>query len=250
MLEKCAKAAVKHLSGVVDDWYVYNDGSDAKHHGAYERAYKPFAHLHSLLTKSSANYGVAYAKNRLLEQMLYDGADWLFLLEDDIRVLDERAVTGYIDAAEKSGLDHLSFAHHGPANADGPIAVEVDGVAFYPHAVGAWCLYSRDCLKAVGLFDEKLVNAWEHVEHTMRLAVAGYTTGPYRFADAAGSQLWLEELPNSIAKSSIRPRPDWHANIVNGLAHWRQARPDTFALVFGPGTPLEAYAASLLGAAA
>ena len=249
MLEKTAKAATKHLEGVVDRWYVYNDGSDPKHAGSYKRAYKPLEAVGARVIDCPQNGGVAHAKNELLRWMLGDGADWLFLLEDDIRVLDPRAVTGYIEACEYSGLEHLMFAHHGIGNVGGPL--DSDGlVSFYEHAIGAWCVYSARAIEKVGFFDERLVNAWEHVEHSLRLAVAGFTTGPYRWGDATGSQDWLTEVPGSIDKSSIRPRADWHRNIVNGLDYWRAAKPDTFNLMFGPGTRLEGWANQLLGVTA
>ena len=249
MLEKSAKAAARHLSGVVGRWYVYNDGSDPKHTGAYKRAYKPLEALGARVTDCPDNRGVAAAKNELLRQMIGDGAEWLFLLEDDIKILDPRAVTGYIQACQYSGLEHLMFAHHGPGNTGGP--VDADGpVSFYEHAIGAWCVYSARAISKVGLFDENLVNAWEHVEHSLRLAAAGLTTGPYRWADATGSQDWLTEVHGSIDRSSIRPRPDWQANIVGGLTYWREAKPDTFDLMFGDGTPLEGWAKRMLGVAA
>lgn len=248
-LAKTAKAAGRVLAGVVDRWYVYDDGSDRKYHGSYQRAYRPVADRGGQVIVGDTNRGVAYAKNRLLEAMIEDGAAWLFLAEDDIKPVGPQAVTGYVAACEESGLGHLMFAHHGPANRAGPLAA--DGpVVYFPHAVGGWCIYSRRSLETCGLFDENFVNAWEHVEHSLRLALAGFTTGPYRWADASGSGRWLEELPGSIDRSSIRPRPDWHHNIVSGLRYWQSEKPDTFDLLFGPGTPLEGWAHGLLASPA
>ena len=226
--EKCLKSVRRHLNGAVDGVYVFNDGSDAKYRGSYRRALSALD-CHSMW--AAENEGVAVAKNHLLERMLADGADWLFLLEDDLKVRDQLAVTGYLAACQRSGLEHLSFAHHGPGNQHGP--VDVDGpVSYFQHAVGAWCLYSRGCLEDVGLFDEGFTNAWEHVEHTMRLVNAGYTTGPWRFSDATGSEQWLAEVPGSIERSAIRQRPDWHGNVERGRLHWKEAHPDTYSLIF------------------
>ena len=239
-LEKTAKAVTKHLGGY--PVYVYDDGSSPKHRGAYTRAFKalPGAHV-----ASGPNRGVAYAKNQLLKAMLDDGADWVLISEDDIAPRTPDAIEHYVRACEASGLHHLAFAHHGPANVDGP-AIRNGVIEYYPHAVGAWCIYSRECLEKVGLFDENFVNAWEHVEHTLRIAEAGYTSGAYRFADAAGSAEHVRELPGSINASVIRPRSDWSANIVAGMAYWRREHPSTWAEMFGPGKPLEGYAAQLL----
>ena len=246
--EKCGRAIEIQLGAVLDAVYLYNDGSDSKHRGSYERAYAPLRRFGATILDEPENRGVAFAKNRLLERMLEEtDAEWLFLIEDDIKVLHPRAITQYVRVGESTGLHHLSFAHHGPGNAAGPI--DTDGrVEFYQHSIGAFTMFSRESLLAVGLFDENLHNAWEHVEHEMRLIVAGFMPGcgPHRYPDVAGSYQWLNEFPNSIEKSSIRPRPDWSSNIITGLRYWRDQKPETYALLFGPGTPLEAYASSVI----
>lgn len=247
--EKCGRAIAAQLGDVLDGVYLYNDGSDSKHRGAYERAYAPLRRFGATIIDGVENRGVAYAKNRLLERMIEETqADWLFLIEDDMKVLHPRAITQYVRVAETSGLHHLSFAHHGPGNVDGPV-YQAGRVAFYRHSIGAFTMFSRESLLAVGLFDENLRNAWEHVEHEMRLIVDGWVpgAGPFRYPDVHGSHEWLREFPGSIERSSIRPRPDWSENITNGLRYWRDTKPETYALLFGPGTPLEAYARGVLG---
>lgn len=247
--EKCIKAAVKQLDGVVDAFYVHNDGSDAKYKGSYSRAYKALmATDRGSVQLDSENHGVAHAKNALLQAMLDDGADWLFLCEDDIRILSPDAVNGYISVCESGNFQHLSFAHHGPANVGGPVDVSDDGVSYYPHSIGAWTVFSRECLETVGLFDEHFVCAWEHVEHEMRLIQAGFCgdAAAFKFPDATGSEKWLSEMPGSIDKSSIRPRPDWKRNIRDGLIYWRDNLPETFDPMFGEDSFLHGYAQGIL----
>ena len=248
-LEKCAKAMKRHLfvSGapVFTKLAVYNDGSDPKHHAEYERAFKVVRSMGGTVLDAPDNQGVAVAKNALLKTLM-PYADYVILCEDDIIVKDAKAVTEYVRIAEESKVAHLSWANHGPANAAGP--VEVDGdIAYYFHAVGAWSLYSRECLQNVGLFNEGFHNAWEHCELTLRLAEAGYTSGAYHYADATHANDWLSEIPNSIEKSAIRPRADWHSSIRDGLLFWQKNLPDTFAELFGPDKPLHAYAQSIIG---
>jgi GT2 family glycosyltransferase len=244
--EKAIKSVVRNLGGALDLVVVVNDASDPKHNGAYSRAYRPLANLaNTQVIVREENGGVAKAKNDGLRAMLDAGCDWLFVMEDDLRVTEPAAIQGYIDACEASGLHHLMFAHHGPA-AEG-VEPERDGpVAYFPHAVGAWCVYSRTCLEQSGLFDEHFTNAWEHVEHSTRLALDGFTTGPYRWADYAWSQLVLEEQKGSLDKSSIRPRPYWRINIVHGLRYWQAEKPESFAAMFGDGTPLHDWAMSVI----
>jgi hypothetical protein len=245
---KTAAAVAERLvaTKTVDRVYVHDDGSLAKHRGQYRRG---LARLpDAVVLADGVNRGVAAAKNRLLSAMLDDGAEWLFVLEDDIRVTSPEAVTGYLAACEGSGLHHLSFAHHGPANVG--VAPETDGpVSFFPHAIGAWCVYSRECLERCGLMDESFSNAWEHVEHSARLAEGGYTSGAYRWADATGSEGWLRELPGSIEGSSIRPGEGHRRDIADGLVYWRQTYPVTFDSLFGDDKPLGAWAAQVMAGA-
>ena len=171
--------------------------------------------------------GVGWAKNQVMKEMLRRGYDWIFVSEDDVVVTSHLAITGYIAACESSGLGHLSFAHHGPANVGRTPIERVDGVTCWPEYVGAWSIYSRESLLTCGLMDENFHNAWEHVEHTLRLAEAGFTTPWRQAADATGSEEWLEEVPGSIENGVIRSQPDWQPNIAAGKAYWIANKPET-----------------------
>ena len=79
------------------------------------------AHLVDLVDEFVVNadyqrVGCAHSKNAVMQQLLDAGCDWIFVSEDDVVVQSPLAITGYIQACYDSGLHHLSFAHHGPAN--------------------------------------------------------------------------------------------------------------------------------------
>lgn len=177
------------------------------------------------------NLGVAKRKNRLLLRLLEEGCDWLFLSEDDILVDTHNAVLGYLAACWESGYHHLMFHAHGTHN---PEPVSHKGrVTLWPNYVGAWSVYSRRALEQCGLFDERFYNAWEHVEHTLRLAQAGFTS-PWRgAADATGSEAWLHEQPGAIDNSIIRTDPTWTQTMIEGREQWQRFHPETYKLVFG-----------------
>ena len=244
---KSLKSIVRNLHHAIDDLVIVNDGSDPKYNGEYKRVYNvaPNATVLSL----PENHGVAYAKNAGLTHLLNNPSNrWLFVIEDDILVRDSWTITRYVEACVESGMAHLSFAHHGPANMGPPVAT--DGpVTYWPHSIGAFTIFSRECLEVCGLLDEHMFNAFEHVEHEMRLIRAGFMpgAGAMRYPDATGSGSWLQEIPGSIDKSSIRPRPDWQQNIRNSLAYWQSQKADTFNDLFGEGQPLHDYAMSILG---
>lgn len=171
------------------------------------------------LIRPETNGGVAKAKNRVVKYLLDEGCDYIVLIEDDILVKDENAVSKYIEAFEKTGIEHFNFHNHGPANKVGPVNVG-EIITLWPHCVGAFSFYTRNCFETVGLFDEHFKNAWEHVEHTGRIAKAGLTTPFWYFADVTGSENLIEEIPNSIENSSIRHTEEWTKNMHEGLDYW------------------------------
>lgn len=204
--------------------YVYNDGSKRKD---YEQVYATLPKTIQVEHKNK-NQGVAHAKNWLLRRMMRDGADYMFLLEDDLIIKDPKAVFGYIKVSEETGIQHLMYAHHGPMNKNALLWSDDNGIELYPHCVGAWCMYTAEALEEVGLHDENFTNAYEHVELTHRLSLAGYTeTWPY-FADAKGSASWITEQPESIENSSIRKSKDWALNSIKALYYWQNKDPENF----------------------
>lgn len=212
-LRQCLEG-IKNLTGAVDSIWVYNDGSNRKD---YEDVYKE---TKAQIKHAKENKGVAKAKNWLLKKLMDEGCDYIFLLEDDIVIKSPKAVTEYIKMSEVSGIEHFMFAHHGPVGTE-KFAGTVNGIDFFSGCVGAWCMYTRRVINTVGYFDENFINAWEHIEHTKRIADAGLTTRWGIFPDVHGSKKWLEEIPGSIDSSSIKPRADWMANTINGLIYWR-----------------------------
>ena len=201
----------------IDCRALHDDGSDKADYTEVFNTYSKDFHL----IKTKENGGVAKAKNRVVKYLLDEGCDYIVLIEDDILVKDENAVSKYIEAFEKTGIEHFNFHNHGPANKVGPVNIG-EVITLWPHCVGAFSFYTRNCFETVGLFDEHFKNAWEHVEHTGRIAKAGLTTPFWYFADVTGSENLIEEIPNSIENSSIRHTPEWTKNMEEGLIYWKQ----------------------------
>jgi GT2 family glycosyltransferase len=200
---------------------VYNDGSPEEDYQAIYDKY-PQATIHH----APVNKGVAHAKNWLLTQMYADGYDDLFILEDDIILTSPKAVTQYLRVAKRTGIGHLSFAHHGPMNVGAKIHTDPNGIELYKHAIGAWCLYTREVIEQVGLLDTNFDNAWEHVEYTYRISKAGLTTPFWMFADVKGSKQWLQEQPDAIENSIIRKDDELNKKQVKGLVYWESKDPN------------------------
>jgi GT2 family glycosyltransferase len=165
------------------------------------------------------NQGVAVAKNRAFRRLLEKGCDHFFIMEDDQVMLHPATCAQYIDYAAKHGLHHLNFAHHGNQRRLNWF-IELEGVHCYPDCVGAFSYYTREVLDKVGLLDENFRNAWEHVEHTMRIAEAGYTTPFWYFADHPNSRALVQEQPLALESGTIRLDPLWHQYMNRGMQYW------------------------------
>ena len=205
----------------IDVLVTVNDGDKFK--GNYPKS----RHIHH-----KQNKGVGVSKNDALRHMQDNDCEHFFLIEDDIIIKDESVFEKYIETASESGLWHLMFGYHGPANKTGSkgtpvprLVVEYDNnikVAFNRHCVGAFCYYHKGVLKHAGIFDEVYKNVWEHVDHSYTIAKLGLVPGYWWWPDVANSYDYLDELACSeeVDKGAIRKRPDWEENISNGARHF------------------------------
>lgn len=176
----------------------------------------------------SHQQGVGNAKNLAITHLLQSGCDYIFLIEDDMFIKNKNIFNEYIKASKDTGIEHLMFAYHGPANKNnisgGPpyprTIIEYPSgikIALNQHCVGAFCMYTRKSLEIVGLFDTTFHNAFEHVHHSYLMCKHGFCTEYWWWPDIANSLDYIEEQACSEANSSIRPRKDWQENIRKGF---------------------------------
>jgi len=219
------KNCIKSVSSCpLDEIVTVNDGEPYKT--------KPAA---GELIQHKENKGVGISKNDALKHLMDRGCEHLFLMEDDIVVKDPvgvgyRVFAEYIRAAHRSGLWHLMFGYHGPANkgvrGNNPVpraGIQYDEdceISFNEHCVGAFCYYHKGIIKNVGLMDETFKNAWEHVEHSYRIVKMGLLPAYWWWPDISGSCKYLDEQACSEVNSSIRPRSDWMENIQTGAKYF------------------------------
>jgi len=182
------------------------------------------------------NLGVGRSKNKAMKHLLKCGCEHIFLIEDDIVIKQKGVFQKYIDTAKASGIWHLMYGYHGPANktpSKNPnprliVDYKEHQVALNQHCVGAFCYYHKGVLKNIGLMDEQFRNAWEHVEHSYQIVKAGLLPGYWWWPDVANSYEYLDELACSEENSTIRweddekkiPKQDWQENIQKGAKHF------------------------------
>ena len=216
-----------------DELVIVNDGSDTEEFRSIDKG-------PGVVLQNSVNLGVGKAKNRALKHLVDRGCDYIFLLEDDMLILDKTVFDKYIAASKVSGIQHFNYGPGSPFNrkqviqnfdlhnrhlldqhsAPNPRLVVDYGdvkVALYEHTVAMFSFFTKEVLEKVGYIDEEYYNAWEHVDHTYRIIKAGYHPPFWWFADIANSERYLTEAPGAIDNSSIANKSDqWQKNVYEG----------------------------------
>jgi len=186
---------------------------------------------HATIIQHEYNKGVGPAKNTAIKYLQNLGCEHIFLIEDDMVIKDENVFNEYIKHSIISGIKHLSFGLHGPAN---KTSLEIPtprlitnydndvSIAFYPNSVGSFVYFHNSILNKVGLFDEKYKNAWEHVDHTYRIIKEGFHPSFWYFADINNSSKYINEIPNSIENTTIPRNETWLKNNSDGLQWFKK----------------------------
>lgn len=214
----------------IDELVVVNDG-------------KPVADFDlakGVWLDNATNLGVGKSKNRALKHLLSKNCDYIFIIEDDMLILDEHIFNKYIEAYKLSGIHHFNYGPGSPFNRKQDIHFDLHNrhllkqnsevnpkliieyskdikVALYEHTVAMFSFFTREVLEKVGLIDEAFYNAWEHVDHTYRIIKAGYHPPFWWFADLANSHELLTEAPGAIDNSSIANKSEqWAKNVYGG----------------------------------
>jgi GT2 family glycosyltransferase len=217
----------------IDELVVVNDGDPANSLG--------LSHKHSAWLDNLANIGVGKSKNKAMKHLLERGCDYIFIIEDDMVILDPTVFNKYIEAHKKSGIHHFNYGPGSPFNRKQTIQnfdlhnrhllnqhsepnpkliVEYSRdvkIALYEHTVAMFSFFTREVLEEVGLIDEEFYNAWEHVDHTYRIIKAGMHPPFWWFADIYDSHKCLTEAPGAIDNSSIANKSEqWEKNVYGG----------------------------------
>jgi len=198
--------------------------------------------VHYIKTKNKE--GVAVAKNLALKHLIKIGCEHIFLMEDDIEVVDNNIFEAYINTSKATGIKHFNFGLHGNHNIDpygNPTIrktvnyghTEID---LYPNILGALSYYHIDVLKDCGLMDENFYNALEHVDHTYQIIKKGYHP-PFRwFADIKDSKKYLKDIVPDHQQSKIRNESNFQENFKKALDIFIQK--NNFSVIQGYG-PIE-----------
>jgi glycosyltransferase involved in cell wall biosynthesis len=215
-LKQCINSLNTYNWGGAKERVVVDDCSNTPEYESYLNELRSSG---IMVIQNVENSGVATSKNHGLTWLWEQGCTDMFLMEDDICMKDSKTCIKYIAYARTKEIQHMSFGLHGVMNV-GKGFYNYEGIWCYPECIGAFSYYTREVIDVVGFMDTNFKNAWEHVEHTYRIAQYVYTTPFWQFADHPDSDSMLREIPQSINTSSIRIRDDWQKNIQDGMKYW------------------------------
>jgi GT2 family glycosyltransferase len=193
--------------------------------------------------KTKGKIGVGAAKNRALKFLIENKCEHLFLLEDDIEIIDNNVFDAYINTSKSTGLKHLNYGLHGNHNRDAygnpTIIKTVDyghtKIDLYPNILGAFSYYHVSVLEDIGLIDEDYYNALEHVDHTYKASLKRYTS-PWRyFVDIHESSKYIKDIVPDHQQSKIRNEQDFQRIFKNGVDLF--IKKNGFSVIQGYGSP-------------
>jgi hypothetical protein len=179
--------------------------------------------------KTKGREGVAVAKNKALKYLLDCDCEHIFILEDDCTIINQDVFNKYIEAYKETGLKHFNFGPASPWNRKqqdksmiGDLSRRGEAsqkgeptpkmvinykndvsISLFEHIVAMFTYYHASVLNEVGLMDEDFYNAWEHVEHTLRIIKNNNYTPFWWFADITGSENYIKEQEGEKANTSL-----------------------------------------------
>jgi GT2 family glycosyltransferase len=161
------------------------------------------------------NLGIACAKNSGLRKLIQNDCTFLFLIEDDVTVMDPDVFIKYIKAAEASGIWHMNFGFSNVYNFndDGTRAIratlDYDGgnsLIFTPNLVAGFQFFHRSVIKNIGYMDERysLLKNMEHVDHSYKAVKMGLLPAYFWWPDINNSWDYLTTIKDSHKHSQAK----------------------------------------------
>lgn len=168
-------------------------------------------------TKKQA--GVSVCKNLILDYLIEEGIEHIFLVEDDILIQDENVFDAYIENANTFGIHHLTFekiAGNEETKKFEYISPNGCALSFMHSPQGAFMYLNAAIIKKIGKFDEKMFCAFEHIDLAYNLYKKNVYTPFWMFPDLLNSEKYLKPIEGSSEKSTI-------TNIGQYKKNWEDA---------------------------
>ena len=162
---------------------------------------QPYIKAYKCLKSKQFDYAapVGHGKNWLLQEMHKDGCVHMFILEDDIQIINTEVFFKYIELSNITKIKHFLFGYHGKNNKTTQgkpnprvvLKLQDKLLAFNRHCVGALEYFHKDVIDIVGYYDTEYANALEHVDHSFEIVKKGFLPAFWWWPDLANSHEYI-----------------------------------------------------------
>lgn len=162
----------------------------------------------------SQNKYPATCRNECISYLLNQECEHIFIIEDDMIILDNDIFEEYINASKETGLKYLAFASisygSGQPNNRTPKTIITypnnRQIAFYPNMCNEFTYHHKSAFLKTGLYDENMRDAFD-VDMAYRESKTDYSSLFWWFADIVNSDKFIMNNPNAISRMAAE-RPD------------------------------------------
>lgn len=181
--------------------------------------------------------GVAVCKNTALKYLINKGCEHLFLVEDDMLIKNYDVFKKYIDTAQIFNLEHLNFGSAWNSTQNAQMTrkkvVQIQGhdiaVDLYKRLCGCFSYFTKNVIEKCGFFDEKYINSIEHIDHTLKISMAGYYTPFHWFADIHDSPNYLEYTIEGRVSTVNDDKVLWKNRFIQNMKYFDSKHPFSLA---------------------
>ena len=168
--------------------------------------------------------GVGKCKNIALSSLMKAGCQHIFLIEDDVEIVDNSVFRRHVETAQHFKLGHLNWntVQEIKSNTTYTIVDRGFSLDISTRLCGCFSYFSREALEQCGLMDAAhYINALEHVEHLYRIATQGFTTPYLAFSGIHDSDKMLKNVGEGC--STIDHSSDlYKRRLNNAYQHFEQ----------------------------
>jgi GT2 family glycosyltransferase len=164
------------------------------------------------------NIGVGACKNVALEILCNKGCDHIFLVEDDCLITDNVVWKYCIEFSKESGLFHFNWNDY-RYGSFARAKFQTHFAILSNNTEANFSYFRKEFVENIK-FDEKFVNAWEHVDLEMQGCEKGFLP-PFRtFICPADLGKCLKLIDNNI--STISGKDNYNQRVTEGFTYFTQ----------------------------
>jgi len=165
---------------------------------------------HSVIIDDCSN--IAEAKNRCLKEL--DKCKYIFLFDDDCKILTIGFSHFFIEAHRKTGEHHFLYlkdSYHklikqtGKKRKDGRFRLDSVVLNHYQECGGVFMFLTKEVIQKVGGFNKNFGQyGFEHAEYSQRIHAAGLNSSPY--IKVKGTEKYLAAMDYGEGRLSEKQR--------------------------------------------